>query len=140
MALRRWQKVVAGLAVVLLSLGAGYGWLLYELFRDPVREARCKGRERFEATAWRDTLRAFTAAAPRGCMIDDLLASGRLRGRSRGEVIALLGEDAPTGYFSDYDLVYWLGPERGPFGIDSEWLVVRLDRAERVMEARLVTD
>ena len=140
MARRRWHKVVAGLAVVLLVAGAWYAWLLHGLFSDPGRDARCAGRERFDAAVWRDTVLAFSAAAPRGCMVDDLLAGRRLAGLPRAEVVALLGADARTGYFREYDLVYWLGPERGPFSIDSEWLVLRLDQAGRVAEAKLVTD
>ena len=35
------------------------------------------------------------------------------------------GVPPPTDYFREYDYAYWLGPERGLFSIDSEWLVVR---------------
>jgi hypothetical protein len=35
---------------------------------------------------------------------------------------------------------YWLGPERSYFSVDSEWLVLRLDRAGRVVEYRIVRD
>lgn len=73
-------------------------------------------------------------------MVDDLLATGRLPGRPRAVVAALLGEPRPTSYFREYDLVYWLGPERGVISIDSEWLVLTLDAAGRVADARLVTD
>jgi hypothetical protein len=55
-------------------------------------------------------------------------------------VVALLGEPRRTRYFRQYDLVYWLGPERGMISIDSEWLVLRLDKRGRVTEERLVTD
>jgi hypothetical protein len=36
--------------------------------------------------------------------------------------------------------VYWLGPERGPFGIDSEWLCVRLDSHDRVVSSVILKD
>lgn len=61
-------------------------------------------------------------------------------GKSRAEVVVLLGEPPPTDYFRQYDMVYWLGAERGWLTIDSEWLVVRLDANKRVSEARIVTD
>ena len=51
----------------------------------------------------------------------------------------MLGEPPDTGYFKQYDLVYWLGDERGFFSIDSEWLVIRIDDG-RVIEAEIVTD
>lgn len=73
-------------------------------------------------------------------MVDALLARQELRGRTRPEVVALLGEPDRTDYFRGYDLVYWLGPERGLMSIDSEWLVIRLDRAGRITERRIVTD
>jgi hypothetical protein len=40
--------------------------------------------------------------------------------------VALLGEPPKTEYFKEFDLVYYLGPERGFMGIDSEWLVLKL--------------
>jgi hypothetical protein len=87
-----------------------------------------------------DSTAAFSSKATRGCLVDDLLRSHELRGRSRSEVVALLGEPPKTDYFREYDLVYWLGPERGFISIDSEWLVMRLDSLGRVSEYRLVTD
>ncbi|MBD1864951.1 MULTISPECIES: hypothetical protein [Trichocoleus] len=73
-------------------------------------------------------------------MVDDLLKRHTLAGKSRSEVIALLGQPGTTDYFQDYDLVYWLGPERGLMSIDSEWLIIRLDAQGRVSEHQLVTD
>jgi hypothetical protein len=73
-------------------------------------------------------------------MVDDLLASHDFRGQTRTEVVRLLQEPWPTEYHKQYDLVYWLGPERGWLSIDSEWLVFRLDSFGRVAEARVVTD
>ena len=52
----------------------------------------------------------------------------------------MLGEPPHTGYFKDWDLVYWLGRERGFISIDSEWLVVRLDPKGWVREYRIVRD
>ena len=68
------------------------------------------------------------------------MARTPMRGRSRADIVALLGEPAKTDYFKDYDLVYWLGPERSPISMDSEWLVIRLDSLGRVSDVRLVTD
>jgi hypothetical protein len=73
-------------------------------------------------------------------MADRLIARDTLRGTSRLEVVEMLGEPPATGYFRNWDLVYWLGPERGFLGIDSEWLVVRLDMQGRVTEYRIVRD
>jgi hypothetical protein len=71
-------------------------------------------------------------------MVDDLIASGRLDGLTRAEVVALLGEPLPRGSFPAgamyTDMHYYLGPERGLFPIDSEWLFIDLD-AEGVVES-----
>ncbi len=73
-------------------------------------------------------------------MADRLLSDGALIGLTRAELVGMLGEPPKTNYFSDWDVVYWLGPERGLAGIDSEWLIVRIGEDGRVAEARLVTD
>ena len=59
---------------------------------------------------------------------------------TREQVTAIVGEPDKTNYFSDWDMVYWLGPERGFMGIDSEWLVFRLDGEEKVLEYQIVED
>ena len=128
------------LGITLSAFGYFYVWPLYSLFNSLAPDDRCPGHEHFNAGIWRDSVQTYSVLAPRGCMVDDLIATHRLRGVPRRDIVALLGEPRPTGYFKKYDLVYWLGPERGPFGIDSEWLVLRLDSTGRVAEARVVTD
>jgi hypothetical protein len=130
------KRIVAAAGVCVLAtlgLGAARRVLL------PRPEDRCWSG-RFDAPAWRDSTRAYSAAAVRGCMVDDLLRQDLLVGRSRAEVVGLLGEPRPTSYAWDYDLVYWLGPEGGLAGVDSEWLVLRTGTDGRVTEARVVTD
>lgn len=94
----------------------------------------------FTRAGWQDTALAYGPPYIRQQMLDDLLDEHRLAGRSRADVVRLLGEPLRTGYFRDWDLVYWLGPERGLMSVDSEWLVLRLDQEDRVMEYRVVTD
>ena len=101
---------------------------------------RCRGHTRFDAREWRDPALVRGTTEVRECMVDDLLARHPLVDRPRSEVVALLGEPAPTNYLREYDLVYWLGAERSLAAIDSLWLVVELDAAGRVAVARLVTD
>ena len=73
-------------------------------------------------------------------MIEHLQWSGKLEGLSKTEVIALLGPETNTNYFSEHDMVYTLGPERGWFSIDSEWLVIDFDRNGVVASYQVVTD
>jgi hypothetical protein len=101
---------------------------------------RVPGRQ-FDRKLWSETGDEKQGAQyPRLEMADRLVAERRLRGKTRGEVVEMLGEPPETGYFRDGDLVYWLGPERGLFSIDSEWLVFRLDTQGRISEYRIVRD
>lgn len=115
------------LAVALLALGAAaFAWL-----------ATPPGRA-FDAETWRAREAAWDDSAAR--MADRLIAQSTLQGMTRNDVVRLLGTPPQTPYFGDWDLVYWLGPERGYFSVDSEWLVVRLDARQRVTDYRIVRD
>jgi hypothetical protein len=73
-------------------------------------------------------------------MADDILSRELLEGISEDSITTLLGPRPETAYFSDWDYVYWLGPERGLFGLDSEWLVIKVGSDGRVTESKLVRD
>lgn len=122
MAIRRRTAAIAvgGLAVAAALFLSGW-WFRGQLL-DPV--------------AWRDE--SLVGTGIRLEMADRLVARGILTGMSRTEVVELLGEPPPTEYFRNWDLVYWLGPERGFISIDSEWLVVRFDERGRVAEYEIV--
>jgi hypothetical protein len=139
------MKVTKSARLILVSLGlvavvaVAYYWT-WPFLTARLPEDRCPGHERFNPGVWQDTIQVYSELKPRGCMVDDLLARYHLVGMPRAEVVRLLGEPPPTEYFRNFDLVYWLGPERGVFSIDSEWLVMKLDPTGRVVEAKLVTD
>jgi hypothetical protein len=73
-------------------------------------------------------------------MADWMVLTGSLAGLTRVEVVSKLGEPRPTGYFKDWSIVYILGAERSLMSIDSEWLVLRIDRAGRVSDVAIVRD
>jgi len=58
---------------------------------------------------------------------------------SRTDIDQLLGRPPKTEYFSDYDYVYWLGPERGFIRIDSEWLCIKF-KHDVVTDVQVRTD
>jgi hypothetical protein len=93
----------------------------------------------FDSAVWKASLSARDDPI-RLRMVDDLLHRYPLRGMREDELIALLGTPPKTDYFSDYQLMYWLGPGRGFISIDSEWLAVRIGPDRRVTEARIVED
>lgn len=86
-----------------------------------------------------DTTLARGKLAIRGCMVDDLLDRHELRGMVRAQVVALIGEPDIVRDLPGYDLVYWLGPQRGLIGTDSEYLVMKLDGTKHVASVELVT-
>ncbi len=119
----RWLVVALAALAVVAVLGVRWAWF--------------PGRP-FDPVAWQDEAQVLYGV--RLEMADRLVARGTLLGQTRAEAVGLLGEPPPTEYFTDWDLVYWLGPERGFFSIDAEWLVLRLDTAGRVRECRIVRD
>ena len=125
-----WAWVWVSLAVLAAVIASFAIYICFEFGWLPQRP--------FDSVAWKRVERADDET--RLQMVDSLLRSGRLDGLSRPQVLALLGPAHGFGYFREYDLVYWLGPERGPFRIDSEWLLIRLGPDGRVLEYRLARD
>jgi hypothetical protein len=115
------------LAVVLLVGGGGWWWMT-------------SGPLPFDKATWDsggDEWRQYL----RQRMADRLLQSRELIGKTEAEVTAMLGPADTSGYFRpEWSIVYWLGPERGFFGIDSEWLVLRLGADGRVTEQAITRD
>lgn len=96
---------------------------------------------RFDSAAWKARSADVDVEWPtRLRMIDDLLDRNLLKDATRAQVEELLGPADDTSYFREWDLVYLLGPERGFIRIDSEWLVLRFDKAGKVTEHRVVRD
>lgn len=73
-------------------------------------------------------------------MLGSLFREHDLKGMTRAQVVRLLGDPEETDYFSDSEMVYVLGPERGFLSIDYEWLLFELDRSERVISYKVMTD
>ena len=130
---RRWIPLMAFAGAQLL----GVGLLMGVLFGKPV-VTDYASRTAFDSTRWKAENR-LDAEGVRVRMVDDLLRTQKLVGMSRAQLENLLGVPPVTEYFREYDYVYWLGPERGLFSIDSEWLVVRCDHGV-VVSAQVVTD
>ena len=87
-----------------------------------------------------DTGDRYVPATISPCDIGGLPVTGTYLSPFSSEIESLLGRPPETGYFDDWDYVYRLGMERGPFSIDSEWLVLRLGADQRVSEWAVVSD
>jgi hypothetical protein len=121
--MRKTLKVV--FALVAIALIGGLSWYVLR-----------PGRH-FDPLRWNNS---STPASVRLRMADDLVESKKLIGLTRQEVVSRLGEPPKTEYFKNFDLVYYLGPERGFISIDSEWLVVKFSPDGRVERAAIAKD
>lgn len=77
----------------------------------------------------------------RTAMISDLLRNHELLGLTEAEVLSLLGpcDNAHGTFRADNRYVYYLGPERALFSIDSEWLLIDFTN-DVVSDYSLTTD
>ncbi len=82
----------------------------------------------FNKELWTENTEEAKDLSPRQKMLQDVV--NKLDGKSKQEVIALLGKPNDIGYFSenDQEFVYYLGGERNFISIDSEWLLVEFDK------------
>ena len=70
-----------------------------------------------------------------------LVGSRRLQDMNREEIVALLGKPVTdVTRLGHHGLIYVLGPERGMFGIDYEWLLIDFDLTGRVSNVEVTTD
>jgi hypothetical protein len=109
-----------------------FGYPVYDDLRHRTAfdEAGWKANETGEDIMWPPRLR----------MVDDLLATRDLRGWDRSRVVKLLGKPDMTNWNREGQMVYLLGPERGLFSVDSEWLVITLDDKGKVAGCMLARD
>ena len=117
---RNWRRIF-GVLLVVVVLFCAYSW---------------RGGKLFDSDAWKSVAGNDPS---RLAMVDDLLARRELVGMTRAAVDELLAVRPATGYFADFDYVYWLGPERGFMSIDSEWLCLDFDD-DIVVKATLMRD
>jgi hypothetical protein len=99
--------------------------------------------QRFNADVWRNPHSAGHVSydlTPRQRMLDDVIENV-LPGSTQVEIEELLGASRNTNYFSESgcDLIYVLGPERGP-GVDLEWLLVWFDDSGKFERYEIATD
>jgi hypothetical protein len=135
---KHWRKLL--LAVGLFGvIIATPGAILFILEVHSLHQWNAK-RLPFQEVAWKANVDADTMDPLRLRMVDDLLEQHNFLGASRAEILNLLGRPEPTDKYRDWDLVYWLGPERGSIRIDSEWLVFKFDNYNRVSAYRVISD
>ncbi|MEO8541571.1 MAG: hypothetical protein ABI577_17650 [bacterium] len=132
----RWKTCVIGCGlfagIVLAWLVIYPGVLLAAMFWD----SRPPSQVDFDASLWRDS----PGQEIRWRMHEDLLTDGTLEGKTVADVEAVLGPGCDCGYSYFGALAYNMGPEHGPFAIDSVWLVVYFGPDGIFQRALVVTD
>lgn len=73
-------------------------------------------------------------------MLADFISRYRLTGMTRQQVTALLGAPITTDKWRGADMIYVLGNDGSMFPIDNEWLLIILDRKDRVASFKRTTD
>lgn len=117
--MKTW-KLVLKICLSMLGIGfLGYVLLISFLLFGPKLKSYID-RTSFESVQWKAHLEDKDPIKIK--MVDDLFSRHQLIGMRVDEVEEILGKPPQTNYFKDYDYVYWLGPERSTFSIDSEWL------------------
>ncbi len=100
----------------------------------------CPGRA-FDPEVWHDESRRLDRS--RNAMADRMIAHGTLIGKTRDQVIEMLGPPVDReGFDRDFHskLVYQLGPSRSLLSVDYEWLTIQLGPDGRVAECWLWED
>ncbi len=125
------------LLVAILSVGLGVGSFDADSAAEPFEELVGLPRRPFDPAAWnrRATPADLELRRIRDSMVDDLLASKVLLGRSEGDVQALLGtpdmrDDVPVG--DAKALWRW---RLGPGFMNDRWLAVAFDAAGTAVSA-----
>ena len=97
----------------------------------------CSSGDRFDQTAWKN---ADLTGRARADMLGDFLKRYPLEGRTRSEVVELLGEPTRTDKWEGAEMIYVLGNDGSYMAIDHEWLLIDLDQRQRVLSFRRVRD
>jgi hypothetical protein len=93
----------------------------------------------FDAIHWQSSTPEMSWESLRLKMVDDLVENHISEGQSKSEILTILGKPTETEYFSDFDMVYYLGLERNAIAIDSEWLLINFTD-NKVRQIRIATD
>lgn len=76
----------------------------------------------FDPVRWRDP--ACIAEGVRFAMLDRMMAVGSWKGRTRAEIVAMLGDSEPEAQVEEAELGYYVGLQRRGFAFDRMWMVV----------------
>lgn len=121
--MNKWLKaILITLGGAILILSAMFGLTVYRLNQGTVDFKPTS----FDSQHWMFSKPEMSWESVRLKMVDDLVENHLKVGLQKSQIISLIGSPDETKYFNNYDMVYYLGRERNSIGIDSEWLVIKL--------------
>lgn len=138
--IRRHLRLVILLSVV-VAIAISY-YFIIPIYRLSTIENHYSQAVKFESSSWKEAASKRDSGNVRARMVDDLVKSHQLIGKSRSDLISLLGEPNNPAPFKSagWNMVYWLGQENSLFPIDSVWLVFRIDDDGKVVAFDKITD
>jgi hypothetical protein len=124
-------RLVVGVLIVLIAMGATWAIVLGN--KSP------EGRRAFDAERWRSV--DGRTSPERLTMIDDLVESKLLIGKTVAEVQEMLGQAEPVNYFENagYDIMYVVGEGRGLLP-GPEYLAIDISSAGTVQSIDVLQD
>ncbi|WP_409304972.1 hypothetical protein [Peribacillus sp. SCS-155] len=122
------KKPIKVISLTLLSLGLLIVGVIYMLFL-------AFSPDKFNQDRW------LNKPEERVDMVDSLLSEERVKGKTKAEIIDLLGKQEEELYFKElHNLVYYLGSESGFMAVESQWLVIWFDEKGQVTDYEIKTD
>jgi hypothetical protein len=73
-------------------------------------------------------------------MCRDIIAKKFLLGKTKAEIVDLLGQPDNYPFREPWGFNYWVGLQRGPMKMDSAWLAIRFDDTHHAVEVKMKQD
>jgi hypothetical protein len=95
---------------------------------------------RFDRDEWIKCTPTSDGRTVRSQMADDLVRNHQLSSLNKEQIIELLGKPIVTKHADpQWDIMYWIGPERGVTPLDDEYLVFKFDSTGKVVDFCVTT-
>ena len=120
-------------SLIVLIIFFSIPWLL---------QIRFSSKLEFDSKKWKQENSTLDDPSLRSQMIEDLVENV-LPDKSKKEIEELLGPSLETNYFksSNKDFIYYLGiQQEGFIRIDSDWLLIFLDKDNKFKSYKIVQD
>jgi hypothetical protein len=132
----RNKYMMIGLIIVLI-LGAIFSDPIYQIIKNRVMnyvQSPDADRLPFISERWKNANSRNLKDNTSQRMSTDLLMNHKLTGYSRNDIVNLLGEPDSTHNFPEWDMEYYLGTSRRRNTWGSDWLVIKFDEKNLVID------